>query len=99
MPQHAHSVSLVLSLQTGLVSPQFHCSFDDLFETTKPGQIHILPTSLWQQKTNFEEIKETREQIQQEVKEIVQIVEKSEEVTNSVPPETSRLSSESQDPT
>jgi hypothetical protein len=27
-----------LSLQTGLVSPQFHCSYDDLFETTTGTQ-------------------------------------------------------------
>jgi hypothetical protein len=33
LPQHAKSISLVLSLTTGLVSPQFHCKFDDQFET------------------------------------------------------------------
>ena len=32
-PDHARNVSLVLSLTTGLVSPQFHCNFDDFFET------------------------------------------------------------------
>jgi transposase InsO family protein len=33
-PRHAHSVSLVLNLDTGLVSPHFHCLYDDMFETT-----------------------------------------------------------------
>jgi hypothetical protein len=33
-PTHARSVSLVLSLKTGLASPQFHVKHDDLFETT-----------------------------------------------------------------
>jgi hypothetical protein len=30
---HASSVALILSPRTGLVSPQFHCVFDDNFET------------------------------------------------------------------
>ena len=30
-PQHARTVALVLSLTTGLVTPQLHCSYDDLF--------------------------------------------------------------------
>jgi hypothetical protein len=33
-PTHAQSVALVLSLKTGLVSPQFHVKHDDLFERT-----------------------------------------------------------------
>jgi hypothetical protein len=46
-PQHAKSVHLVLSLQSGCVSPQFHCTFDNNFETLTKYQ---LPSSLWQQK-------------------------------------------------
>ena len=34
-PHHAASVPSILSTQTGLVSPQFHCVFDDQFETVK----------------------------------------------------------------
>jgi hypothetical protein len=34
-PTHARSVALVLSLKTGLASPQFHVKHDDLFETTQ----------------------------------------------------------------
>jgi hypothetical protein len=33
-PTHVRSVALVLSLKTGLVSPQFHVKHDDLFEMT-----------------------------------------------------------------
>jgi hypothetical protein len=36
-PTHARNVHLVLSLMTGLVSPQFHLCFDDFFETCKYG--------------------------------------------------------------
>jgi len=53
-PQHAHSVGLILSLTTGLVSPQFHLSFDDLFETTSKNEKEsLLPELLWQEKTYF----------------------------------------------
>ena len=41
-PNHARSVSLVLNLSTGLVSPQFHVHHDDLFETiTKDSSSHF----------------------------------------------------------
>jgi hypothetical protein len=33
-PFHAKNVYLVLNLTTGLVSPQYHCHFNDFFETT-----------------------------------------------------------------
>ena len=53
-PTHARSVSLVLSLKTGLVSPQFHVKHDDLFETTsrKLGG-YSMPRSRWQQLSGF----------------------------------------------
>ena len=34
-PRHACSVSLVLKLNTGLVSPQYHVTHDDFFETVQ----------------------------------------------------------------
>ena len=34
-PTHARSIALVLNLQTGLVSPQFHIAFDPSFQTVK----------------------------------------------------------------
>jgi hypothetical protein len=36
-PLHVRSIALILNLETGLVSPQFHVAFDDLFETI-PGK-------------------------------------------------------------
>jgi hypothetical protein len=47
-------MALVLSLKTGLVSPQFHVKHDDLFEMTgyKVGRFG-LPTSRWQTLTGF----------------------------------------------
>jgi Reverse transcriptase (RNA-dependent DNA polymerase)/GAG-pre-integrase domain len=44
-PNHARSVGLVLSLATGLVSPQYHIKCDDTFETLKHTNV---PKSLWQ---------------------------------------------------
>jgi len=51
--RHALSVSLILNLQTGLVSPQYHCQYDDLFETTMVTQARSIPTSQWQYKAGF----------------------------------------------
>jgi hypothetical protein len=51
--RHAHLVSLVLSLLTGVVSPQFHHSYDDLFETTNGMQTRSIPKSQWQYKVGF----------------------------------------------
>jgi hypothetical protein len=44
---------LVLNLQTGFVSPQFHVSFDDHFETTRGGAADLLPKPLWQIRAHF----------------------------------------------
>jgi hypothetical protein len=49
-PQHAKSVHLVFSLTTGCVSHQFHCTFDNNFETLKE---YKSPTLLWQYKAHF----------------------------------------------
>jgi hypothetical protein len=53
-PTHARSVALVLSLKTGLVSPQFHVKHDDLFETTlrKLGG-YRMPKSNWKELSGF----------------------------------------------
>jgi Reverse transcriptase (RNA-dependent DNA polymerase) len=50
-PRHSKRVALVLNLQTGHVSPQFHIAFDDNFETIRSGS--LIPASLWQTKTGF----------------------------------------------
>jgi hypothetical protein len=52
-PQHAQSVALVLSLETGLVSPQFHVSFDPTFQTMRKHFNNNQPISQWQQKAGF----------------------------------------------
>jgi hypothetical protein len=52
-PRHASSVALILNLKTHLVSPQFHCQYDDLFESTTGTQAPSMPQSLWQQKCGF----------------------------------------------
>ena len=52
-PRHSRKVSLVLSLKTGHVSPQFHVKHDDLFETLRTSAGNILPESNWQKETGF----------------------------------------------
>ena len=52
-PTHARNVHLVLSLSTGLVSPQFHCRFDDFFETCKYGVPDGGISSTWQRLAGF----------------------------------------------
>lgn len=48
-PQHDRNVALVLSLETGLVSPQFHVTFDPSFQTVKDFK----GKSKWQNKAGF----------------------------------------------
>ena len=54
-PHHASSVPLVLSTQTRLISPQFHCVFNDDFNTVKKEQAD---TSIWKVKAHLQEAKE-----------------------------------------
>jgi hypothetical protein len=51
--RHALNVSLILNLQTGLVSPQYHGQYDDSFETTTGTQARSIPTSQWQYKAGL----------------------------------------------
>ena len=46
---HACSVALVLNMETGLASLQFHMEFDDLFETVSKAQVKIH----WHKATGF----------------------------------------------
>jgi hypothetical protein len=48
-PSHARNVSLVLNLHTGCVSPQYHCRFDNFFETVRHGGPEVSVPSAWQQ--------------------------------------------------
>ncbi len=52
-PMHARNVHLVLSLTTGLVSEQFHCCFENFFETCKFGVADGGISSTWQQLAGF----------------------------------------------
>ena len=52
-PFHARNVSLVLNLTTGLCSPQFHCRFDDFFETTQLSQADVDAQPLWKSLSGF----------------------------------------------
>ena len=47
-PMHAGSVSLVLSLETGLASPRFSVLHDDFFETTRYNRQSTQTKSMWQ---------------------------------------------------
>jgi hypothetical protein len=47
-PMNAKNVYLVLNLSTGCVSPQYHCSFDDFFETTCHNGPDVSGTIFWQ---------------------------------------------------
>jgi hypothetical protein len=56
-PRHAASVSLVLNLQTGLVSPQYHVTYDDFFETVRPTATNPPTISNWQSLAGFTQAK------------------------------------------
>ena len=47
-PRHRRQVSLLLSPITGLVSPQYHVSHDDFFETTTKDSGNPKTQSTWQ---------------------------------------------------
>ena len=50
-PLHAHSFPLVLNMQTGNISPQFHCLFDPDFNTCKHD---VKFQSLWKHKSKLQ---------------------------------------------
>ena len=52
-PLHARSVTLVLNLVTGLVSPQFHVKSDDFFETVQEV-LNTTVTYEWKRKCHLE---------------------------------------------
>jgi hypothetical protein len=47
------NVNLVLNLNTGLVSPQFHCRYDDFFETTRYSERDVITSANWKQLAGF----------------------------------------------
>ena len=50
-PNHAPLVHMILSMQNGHISPQFHVHFDDIFETLNDKA--NVPPSRWQAKTGL----------------------------------------------
>jgi hypothetical protein len=50
---HARSIGLALSMQTGLVSTTFHFKYDDQFQTGRDPYGKYIPNSLWQIKYGF----------------------------------------------
>ncbi len=48
-PSHARVVYMVSNLHTGCVSPQYHCRFNDFFETVRHGGPDVSVPSAWQQ--------------------------------------------------
>ena len=48
-PSHARNINSVMNLHTGYISPQFHCRFDDFFETVKHGGPDVSVPLAWQQ--------------------------------------------------
>lgn len=50
---YANNVSLVLSLSSGMVTPQFHVKHDDNFITLSHHMGNVIPKSQWQSKCGF----------------------------------------------
>jgi hypothetical protein len=55
-PMHARNVYLVLNLITGCVSPQYHCHFNDFFETTCHGGPDVSGTICRQQLMGLDQV-------------------------------------------
>ena len=51
-PQHAREIALVLNLETGLVSPQFHVKIDSTFKTLKDIG-NLMPSIQWHTKSGL----------------------------------------------
>ena len=52
-PSHAQTVNLVLNLNTGLVSPQLYCHYDEFFETVSHSHHDTLMNANWKQLAGF----------------------------------------------
>jgi hypothetical protein len=52
-PRHARSVGLILNIQTGHVSPQFHLKADSTLTTVMGKFGNVSPKSQWQQAAGF----------------------------------------------
>ncbi len=64
-PNHAQNVYLVLNLITGCVSPQYHCQFDDVFETMRHRGPDVSGTICWQQLAGLSHASQTLQELVQ----------------------------------
>jgi hypothetical protein len=55
-PQHARTVGLVLSITSGLTSPQFYMKFDEGFQTMRNSFGNTPPVSKWQEICGFRRV-------------------------------------------
>ena len=55
-PRHARNCHLVLNINTGTVSPQYHVTFDEFFETVRDRAEHSNHTSEWMRRAGFGEV-------------------------------------------
>jgi hypothetical protein len=91
-PQHARNIAVVLSLTTGLASPQFHVKVDTTFQTIRKAFGGMFPKSQWQEKCHFKKV--SQEPAQEETK-------TDETSTEIIPPEGAtlpRIAFENSDP-
>ncbi len=58
-PRHARNVYLVLNPHTGCVSPQYHCRFDDFFETVRLGGPDVSIPTTWQRLAGLIRVNDT----------------------------------------
>ena len=63
-PQHSRYVALVLNLETGLVSSDFHTKFDDFFKTVFPNTVNPRIHSLWQSLADFLKLGSLRKKLE-----------------------------------
>ena len=89
-PFHARSVALVLNINTGRVSPQFHVQFDPSFQTVKESFEGTSPSILWQAVCGFakasEEAVKQREPAPGQEKEAQLTMDPVNHETSPVPP-------------
>ena len=64
---HARNVYLVLNLHTGLVSPHYHCRFDDFFETTRHGSPEVSDNVTWQQLAKLDRAYEVLQKVSEPI--------------------------------
>jgi hypothetical protein len=89
-PVHARNVYLVLNLTTGCVSPQYHCRFDDFFETTRHGGPDVSGTISWQQIAGLDRLSMILSEMSAPIQHIIMYPELLSE--GDVPPEESSFS-------